>query len=535
MSVPRSVAEVLSGHVTLEVEGIDRMYLNVYVPGLQREQGVATFFRFHRGHQFVSSALMDPVSKAFVAALEDFARREQIPVIQFRKGQRKDDIAAEQRKTFTKDEGVVFIGKAQEKTPVFRTERRRNEKTGGTYPWLVRSTAMVNHFYIYCVDRDFGPFFLKFSTYFPYNAKLCLNGHEYAKRQLGRKGIGFEALDNGVLRCDDPKRLQAICDGLSPAKIDALLRKWLRLLPHPYSAGDRKAGYRYQISILQAEFSLTQVLDRPVTGRVFFEEVIRENLDIGRPGQVQLIFDRRVSRRTPGRFRTRVITEGVVPSLHVDYKNTRIKQYHKEGRALRTETTINNTRDFGIGKSLNNLPAIRQVGFQANRRLLDVQRVSHDCSIGEDAFDRVVRPTEVDGQRASALRFGDKRVQALFAVLVVFSLQLRGFTNQEIRALLAQLLGLDPANYPVGRMTYDLRRLRLHGIIERIPHSHRYQLTPDGLRIALFFSRTYARLLRPKLAEIMPAAPPLTSTLRAAFDRLNREIDACCEVQRLVA
>ena len=171
----------------------------------------------------------------------------------------------------------------------------------------------------------------------------------------------------------------------------------------------------------------------------------------------------------------------VVPSLHVDYKTTRIKQYHKEGRALRTETTINNTRDFGIGKLLRNLPALRQVGFQANRRLLDVQKISHDCSIGEDAFDRVVRPAEVEGQRASALRFGDKRVQALFAVLVVFSLQLRGFNNREMRALLAQLLGLDPANYPIGRMTYDLRRLRLHGIIERIPHSHRYQLTPPGL------------------------------------------------------
>jgi hypothetical protein len=535
MSVPRSVAEVLSGHVTLEVEGIDRMYLNVYVPGLQREQGVATFFRFHRGHRFVSSALMDPISKAFVAALETFARQQKIPVIQFRKGQRKDDVAAAQRKKFTQDEGVVFIGKAQEKTSVFRTERRRNEKTGGTYPWLVRSTAMVNHFYIYCLDRDFGPFFLKFSTYFPYNAKLCLNGHEYAKQQLAHKGIGFEALDNGVLSCDEPKRLQAICNGLSAEKIEALLRKWLRLLPHPYTAADRKAGYRYQISILQAEFSLTQVLDRPVTGRVFFEQVIRENLDIGRPSQVQLIFDRRVSRSTPGKFRTRVITDGVVPSLHVDYKNTRIKQYHKEGRALRTETTINNTRDFAIGKLLKNLPALRQVGLQANRRLLDLQKVSHDCSIGEDAFDRVVRPTEVQGQRASALRFGDKRVQALFAVLVIFSLQLRGFTNQEMRALLAQVLGLDPANYPIGRMTYDLRRLRLHGIIERIPHSHRYKLTPDGQRIALFFSRTYARLLRPKLAEIMPPVPSLASPLRAAFDRLNREIDACCEDQRLVA
>src|SRR3982751_924129 len=449
MSVSRSVAEVLADHVTLEVEGIDRMYLNVYIPGLQREQGVAGFFRFHRGHQFVSSALMDPISKTFVAALEEHARREEIPVVQFRKGQRKDDIAAEQRKKFSKGEGVVFIGKAQEKTPVFRTEQRRNEKTGATYPWLVRSTAMVNHFYIYCVDRDFGPFFLKFSTYFPYNAKLCLNGHEYAKRQLGQEGIGFEALDNGVLHCDDPKRLQAICDGLSADKIDALLRKWLRLLPHPYTAGDRQAGYRYQISILPAEFPLTQVLERPVTGQVFFEEVIRENLDIGRPSQVQLIFDRRVSKTTPGRFRTRIITEGVIPSLHIDYKNTRIKQYHKEGRALRTETTVNNTRDFGIGKLLKNLSALRQVGFQANRRLLDVQKISHDCSIGEDAFEGVVHPAEVEGQRASALRFGDQRAQALFSVLVVFSLQLRGFNHREMRTMLAQLLGLDPANYPI--------------------------------------------------------------------------------------
>jgi len=232
MSVSRSVAEVLADHVTLEVEGIDRMYLNVYVPGLQREQGVVGFFRFHRGHQFVSSALMDPMSKAFVTALETLARREKVPVVQFRKGQRKDDIAAEQRKKFKQAEGVVFIGKSQEKTPVFRTERRRNEKTGATYPWLVGSTAMVNHFYIYCVDRDFGPFFLKFCTYFPYNAKLCINGHEYAKQQLAEKGIRFEALDNGVLQCDEPKRLQCICAGLSAEKIDALLRKWLRLLPH---------------------------------------------------------------------------------------------------------------------------------------------------------------------------------------------------------------------------------------------------------------------------------------------------------------
>src|SRR5206468_4330720 len=215
-------------------------------------------------------------------------------------------VMAEQLARFQGDEGVVFVGRAQEKTPVFRTEKRHNPSTGRPYPWLVRSTAMVNHFYVYAVDRDFGPFFLKFGTYFPYTAKLCLNGHEYVKRQLAQRGIAFEALDNGIRSCAEPRRLQALCDGLSAAKIDAFFRKWLRRLPHPFTLADRRAGYRYALSILQAEFSLTQVLDRPLSGRLLFEDLIRENLDLGRPDRVQLIFARRVTRRTPGRFRTRV-------------------------------------------------------------------------------------------------------------------------------------------------------------------------------------------------------------------------------------
>ncbi len=144
-------------------------------------------------------------------------------------------------------------------------------------------------------------------------------------------------------------------------------------------------------------------------GRQFFEEIIRENLDLGRPDKVQLIFDRRINRRTPGRFRTRVLTDGVVPALHVDYKHSKIKQYHKEGRALRTETTINNTYDFQVGRLLKNLGALRQIGFNANRHLLCVQTLSYDCLIGDDRFQHLTQPVKVEEQRASALRFGDPR------------------------------------------------------------------------------------------------------------------------------
>jgi len=526
MTIARSVAEVLAEHVTFELECIDRMYLNLYVPILQSEQGVAWFWKQHRGHQFASSALMAPMSQGFVKRIEAFAEREGVEVVTFRKGQRKEDIAREYLDRFDAEEGVLFIGKVQEKSTVIRTERRRNPRTGAPYAWLVKSTAMVNQYYFYCVDRDFGPFFIKFCSYFPYNGKLCINGHEYLKRQLARNGIRYEALENGISRCDDPRRAQQLADELDADRIDALARKWFRRLPHPFSRQDRAAGFRYDISILQAEFSLTQVFDRPLTGRFFFEQVIRENLDLGRPDQVQLIFDRRILRTTDARFRTRVITEGVVPSLHVDFKSSRIKQYHKEGRALRTETIINNTRDFDIGRRLKNLAALRKVGFTANRRLLGVQRIGHDCSVAEDAFRHIQHPIEVDGQRVAALRFGDNRTLALLNALVLFRLLPRGFSNADLRAQLAPLLGIPPEQISPGSMTYDLRRLRLRGFIQRVARSRRYRVTDFGFRAAIFLTRSYTRLVRPGLAVLDARQPPRTAPLRDAVLRIDRAIDA---------
>ncbi len=529
MSVARSVADVLRDHVVLEVEAIDRMYLNVYVPHLQTVGTVVGYLRGHRGQRFASTAAVVPMTEAFVRNIEHFVWNEGVDLVAFEKGQRKDEVTQRFLRRFRKSEGVLYVGKAQEKARLMRTERRRSRLTGGTYPWIVQSTAMVNHYYFYCVDEDFGPFFLKFCSYFPYNAKLCINGHEYLKRQLAKRGVAFEALDNGIKSCANPKLMQQLCDALSADKIDRLLRKWLRRLPHPFPARDRAAGYRYQLSILQAEFALTQVLNQPVTGRVFFEEVIRENLDIGRPSQVSLVFDRKVSRRTPGSFRTRVITDGVVPSLHVDYKKTRIKQYHKEGQALRTETTINDTRDFAIGRRIENLEELRKIGFAANRRLLDVQRIGHDCFIGEASFQDMQKPTTVDDRRAAALRFADPRVQALLHVLLLFLLVQGTFTHKDLREHLAPLLGQKPSQMTPGRITYDLRRLRLRGLTERIPKTHRYRITAKGLRTAIFYTRLYNRSLRTGLAIISrgPANPelPMAKSVRAAETAVNNWYD----------
>ena len=527
MKITHSLAQLQKEHVVLELECIDRMYLNAYQPKLTTGGGIAAFCRGYLGYRFASTKQAVQRTTQFVSAIEAFIQREGLELVHFKKGQRKDGILQQKLRNFKKAEGVIFVGVAQEKVRVPRTTRKRTE-SGGTIPWIIYSTAMVNCYYFYCRDQDFGPFFLKFCSYFPYPAKLCLNGHEYLKCQLAQRGIAFEAMDNGLLCCADLKAAQRISDALSDTKINAFFRKWLARLPHPYSAQDRKAGYRYDLSVLQAEFSLTQVWDRATHGRCFFEEVIRENIDLGRPEQVQLIFARKMQRKTAtdGRCRTRIITEGVVPSLHVYYKNTHLKQYHKEGRGLRTETTINNTYDFGVGRRLKNLPALRQIGLDANRRVLQVEQLTHDCHIGAQAFDQLQKPAEVDGQHVSALPFGQERVQALLTVLVLFCLQPEGFRNRQLRPLLAQLLGLSESQISPGRMSYDLRRLRLHRLIERVPKTQRYRLTAFGLKTALFYSRTYQRLLRRGLSELHNPRLSESSTLAIDFAKFQKALDA---------
>jgi len=306
--IGQTVGELLAEKVTLDVEGIDRLYLNLYQPMLQTGAGVAAFFKHHRGAKVASTALMGPMSHGFVRSIRAFARRQGVEIVSFAKGERKDEVTRKRLAGFSAAEGVLYIGKAQEKFASFRVTKKFSERTGKPFPWLSRGTLLCNHYYFYLLDEDFGPLFIKFASYFPYTARVCLNGHEYAKRQLAKEGIAFAALDNGVLACADPLRLQQILDELDVAKIQALVDKWLARLPDAFTEQDHAAGFNPRLSILQAEFARTQVFDRPLSGRHFFEEVIRENLDLGRPSKVSLIFQRRINKRTPGTFHSRVIT-----------------------------------------------------------------------------------------------------------------------------------------------------------------------------------------------------------------------------------
>lgn len=521
---------ILADRVTLRLRSIDRLYLNLYQPRLQSAGQLRHFLRDVRGHPVPSPALFEQMTRDWVVRIERFAAEQDLPLIRFERGERKEERVRPLFEKAADREGVVAVGVAQERASSWWSSRAKGADPGA----FGRRTVFVLHHYLYLVDREWGPAFIKFCSYAPFGGKVWLNAHSWLKVQLRRHAIGFTELDNGLLACDDPEAAQRLADGLSVHDIEAFLARWLRRLPLPLSPADQAAGYRYQASLLQLEASETFVFDRPLDGRLFFEAAIRGHLDLGRPHEVGLVFGRRISRRTPGEFRTRVITAGVDPSILIQYRRSKAKAYFKEGRALRVETTINDTRDLGIGRSLPNFDAVRSEAFAINDRLLGALRAPALHLAPAAELERICLPSRTpSGEPAPALRFADPRVVALWSALCCFALLPLGFTNKGLRALVAPLLGASLAEYTARRMSYDLRRLLRKGVIARRPGTHRYVLTQDGRGLAVLFTVTHGRIALPALAQLRdPDAPtPLARRWRA----LTRDIDHLIEQAGMAA
>jgi hypothetical protein len=523
MGTSVSVAELIDGHVALEIECLDRVYLNAYVPKLQVGGQVARFLTDHLGNTIASPALFARIGNRFRADVARFAADCGIPLIRFGKTDRKIDVVRPLLAAAQRDgrSGVVAIGVAQEFQNVMIGVKRTTRAGKAVYFGFHKQDRRVTCYYFYVFDDDFGPGFIKLCAYFPYPGKVWINGHEWAKRQAAKGGIAHRALSNGFAACDDPTAVQAICDRLGPVQITAFFDRWLAVIPTPLTGQDRAAGYWWELSMRQVEVSRTLVFDAPRRARALFEAVVRDNLDLGRPHEVELIFSGRPTRmgrprKQPETFKTKIVTDGVDVIVNVFYKNSRIKQYLKDGRAWRIETVVNSPDDLGVARRLVNLPELQTKARAANRRILEVQRAGQGCAIGADLFERLQQPYIRKGRRTGALRFGDPRAMALAGALCLMLHAVTGVTNRSLRAHVAGLLA---SSYSANQMSYDLGRLRHHGLIRRLDHQHRYALTDDGRRFAVFYTKLANRVVAPLFAADQPNAPAPVRRALATIDR----------------
>jgi hypothetical protein len=533
-----NINDVLDGHVGLCVDCVDRLYLNVYVPNLQVGGQVNRFLERHLGFPVGSPAIIEKIGNRFRHDVKAFAARHQVPVLVLKKPDRSrwDDRKVDHVRPYLDAaqkagrDGVVAIVAGQEFQWVF-TGKKIVGSGGGVYFGWGKTERRVGVYYFYIWDHEFGPGFIKLCTYFPYPGKVWLNGHEWAKQQAERAGIAYRSLANGFAACDQPDALQAICDRFGPDDIAAFFDRWMALIPTPLTDTDRAGGYWWELSMRQVEVSRTLVFDDPRRARGFFEALVADNIDIGRPERVNLVFGHGPRGRPRSHpHQTRIFTPGT--DVHIDfrYKHSRVKQYLKEGKALRIETVINKPADLGILARIEHLPELVAKAREVNARLLSVERAGQGCAIGSALFERIHQPYTREGQRTGALRFGDPRAMALTGALCAVVHAVTGFTNHSLRGLVAGLLDTD---YTANQMSYDLRRLRLHGLIERRPHTNTYTLTADGIRVAVFYNKVHNRLLRPLLAA--PDRPPATPELQAALKTIDRTIADLAAQARLAA
>ena len=362
----------------------------------------------------------------------------------------------------------------------------------------------------------------------PYPAKVWLNGHEWAKRQARRQGIGFSELANGFASCEDPGALQDICYRLGPGDVQGFFDRWTRVIPAPFTDHDRDSGYFWELSMRQVEVSRTLVFDDPRRTRRCFEALVQDNVDIGRPHEVHAVFGRSPrGRTTPQPLATRIFDTGTDVKMDFRYKHSRVKQYLKEGRALRIETEINKPQDIEVLARLEHLPELVSKARQVNDRLRNIERAGQGCAIGSALFERIHQPYLSEGQRTGALRFGDQCAMALAGALCLVVHCVTGFTNKSLRGHVAGLLARD---YNALQMSYDLRRLRLHGLIERTSGTNTYTITSEGIRVAVFYTKLRNRLLGPLLEADKPPAP---LELRQALGTIDHVLDDYVTAARL--
>jgi hypothetical protein len=535
-----TVDSLLAEHVSFRVTCVDRVGIAGYIRGLQFEGGVVKFI-LQRGYPIPSPVVLARNHDRFVGDIDRFVASSGVEVVRFRKGDVKEDIARpyQEAAAAANRAGVVLVGKAQERMEAwvgykdtgspFHTDRHPHFS-------FSRQAKVPDHWYFYGHDDQWGPVLAKLCPYAPYPLWIVANGHQWLKRQLAAAGIEFEALDNGLRSVGDPRLAHRLAARLSAGHLRAGIDRWLAWIPSPLTPDDRRRGFSYQFSVRQVEISDTAVFDAPRRGRAWFEAAIRDHLDLGRPEQVALVVDRHVRSRgknpTPGRFATEVVARDINPKLQIHYKSSKAKCYLKEGRALRVETTINNPADFDTLKTLNsaNWKALRSIGADTNARFLAALGEGHTGLPDPATLETLVMPTIHHGQREPGLRFGDPRVMALLSSIAAFAHVIGGLTNRSLREHMTARWTPD---YSTNQATYDLRRLRLKGLIERLEHTNTYRVTPHGHGLATFLTTLAARVIIPALTDldVVRPTPPVPRPLTTAWHAYQREINALIATQ----
>jgi len=504
----------------------DRILLNGLIQPFQQPERVVGFFDTYRKLYPVCRDTLRGIADRFQSWLKPWAEKRAIPVLEAPKG-RRDEFVEPYFKGAKPDE-IVAVLKAREPARIMIAIGDK-----ATNRWHLQfAERWVVQYNFYVNDRRWGRMFVRMCPYLPFSARLCLNQHHWLANRMRQEGIDFQQCSNAFMRCAKPERLQELADQLSPHDLVTCGQKWLACFTPFFTASEREhAGCQHRLFFAQTEFCDNLVFHRRAALDKLGERLLDANRTIGQPNKITTIFGRRISKLHHGKLQTEIEHMDLAnPVIRSHYRNGFIKQYVRDHLILRTEAATNNVTDYGIKKAVDNLPALRSTLSAINDNYLNVQQDIVETFIDRGQLRKLAQPTiTATGKRIPGLKLDNPRQLALMHALVRFShiAAANSFRTGELLPRVHDALGSGAHRYTLASLRYDLSKLRAKGLVEKLPHSRRYRLLPNGYSICLVFLKLFERVYAPLTAGLLSPASAdarLHSQRRSQLDRLYQRV-----------
>src|SRR5271167_213191 len=504
----------------------DRILLNGLIQPFQQPERVIGFFNTYRQLYPVSRHTLRGIAEQFQSWLKGWSEKRNIPIVEAPKGRRDEFVEPYFKRA--KPDATVVILKAREPARIMTAVG--DSKTNRWHLAIANRWVVQYNFYIN--DRQWGRMFVRICPYFPFSARVCLNQHHWLANRMRQEGIDFKQCSNAFITCTAPERLQQIADSLAPWDLLSCGQKWLARLTPFFTAKEREqAGCQHRLFFSQVEFCDNLIFRRRAALDKLGERLFDANRTIGAPNKITMIFGRRISKRYRGKLQTEIADIDLPnPVIRSHYGNGFIKQYVRDHRILRTEPASNNGNDYGVNKSVQNLPALRKALAAIADNYLNVQQDILETFIDRGQLRKLAEPTiTATGKRIPGLKFDHPRQLALMHALVRFAHIAAGntFTTAELHPRVVAALGCSAEHYSLASLRYDLAKLRAKGLVAKLPNSRRYQLLPQGYSICLIFLKLFDRVYAPLTAGLLSpfnADARIDQPKRSQLDRLYQRV-----------
>jgi len=519
----------------------DRIVIQGYLPLLTREAHIVHFFRDVHGIYPITKQALCQRTKEYQRWVEAFARNHHIP-LQWpgkdmkKKGLRQEDyvrpylLAMERRKRF----GVYFIFRVMEQGPTFRSCPPKYPTNDPDYRILKRHWSRYTHYYFYIRDEVLGPMIMCVGSFLPFSTRYWINGHSFIAGELQRQGIGFRKDDNAFLGVADPQALQAAADRLSPEIIRPRLDYWTLVLGPKFSKKDRAAiPLRRDYSLNQVEYALNLVFRRSFPIHKIFERSAELGVFCLTADKIAQIFGVRKHKRLRGKLHSMLETlDHGHHVLRIYCKSLVARMYEKFFTFLRLEICVNRLKDLGLNKRLQNLDALRKKLVAVTDRLVDFEGELLNVHVDFPLFQRLALPVASGKSKIPGIKIHDTRMIRLMEVLLHGGSQLNGWRTVQIWEALRSAFALSPQAYTLNQLRYDLRKMKGHGLLERVGKHYAYRLTEKGTRAAALFILFHKRVCGPLANSLFHHRPASTSTPPAKIEVAYHKADAA--IQNLI-